>query len=124
MKIIISENRLVYLINDTLGYDLSQTIKMITDWEGAPSPSRYMFPSEERFNALLNNWGPMYWFITPNDGKWLAQQREGGEWFIYQQYYNDQYGVRIDEGQLLSFMGVGMFGIPLTTIIDNFVVEE
>jgi len=124
MRIIITENRLTNLINSTLGYDLSDRIVMITNWEEAPIDCRYMFPSEERFNALLNNWGPMFFIYPKGNGKWLAQQREGGEWFIYKEYYNDQYGVRIDEGQLLSFMGVSMFGIPLDVIIDNFVVEE
>ena len=123
MKIIITENRIKYLINDTLGYDLSQTIKMITDWEGAPSICRLMFPGKKNFNSLLNNWGPMYWVSTPDNGKWLVQQRENREWFIYKDYYNDHYGQRIDEYDLLSYMGINMFGIPLGTIIDNFVDE-
>ena len=124
MKITITEDRLLNLINKTLGYNLSDRIEMITSWEGAPVDCRYMFPSKERFNKLLNEWGPMYWFRTPENGIWLAQQRENREWHIYNGYYNDVYGASIDEYELLNYMGLSMFGISLNFIIDNFVEEE
>lgn len=124
MKFIITESKIENLINKTLGYKLSDRIEMITSWEGAPVDCRYMFPSKERFNKLLNEWGPMYWFRTPEAGVWLAQQRENRKWYIYNGYYNDVYGTSIDEYELLKYMGMSMFGISLNFIIDNFVEEE
>ena len=112
------------MINSTLGYDLSVMIEMITSFWESDIVIRRMFHNKDLFNDLLNHWGPMYWIRTPNNGKWLAQQRKGGEWFIYKDGYNDVYGQRIDEYELLTYMGIDMFGIPLATIIDNFVVEE
>jgi hypothetical protein len=124
MKIIISENKLVYLINDTLGYDLSRTIEMITNYWDTNILVRRMFRSKDRFNELLNHWGPMYWISTPENGKWLVQQREGGEWFISKSGRTPEYAERIDEYEMLSYMGINMFGIPLEMIINNFVKEE
>ena len=109
----------MYLINDTLGYDLSRTIEMITNYWDTNILVRRMFRSKDRFNELLNHWGPMYWISTPENGKWLVQQREGGEWFI-----SKSGRTRIDEYELLSYMGINMFGIPLEMIINNFVKEE
>jgi hypothetical protein len=124
MRIIISEIKLMNMVNNTLGYDLSDTIEMITNYWEANVLIRRMFESKGEFNTLLNHWGPMFWIKTPGNGKWLAQQREGREWFIYEGGYKPEYVERIDEHRLLSYMGIDMFGIPLSTIIDNFVKEE
>jgi len=129
MKIIITENRLTNLINQTLGYDLSDTIKMVTDWESDINIRRMFKKDKEYFDMLLYNWGPMYWINTPNDGKWLVQQVGDNHWSMIEA------GIDLNirrpdrplagvESQLLSYMGVSMFGIPLKTIIDNFVKEE
>jgi hypothetical protein len=116
------------MVNNTLGYDLSDKIDMITDYWDADVLMRRMFNNKETFIKHLNNWGPMFWISTPNNGKWLAQQGEGGEgheWFIFKGGYNPEVNAkRIDEHQLLSYMGLGMFGVPLDTIIDNFVKKE
>lgn len=114
------------MVNSTLGYDLSDKIKMITSFWDADVVTRRMFNNKQHFNKLLNNWGPMFLIKTPDKGKWLAQQREGREWFIYKEGHNmnSEYLYKIDDHQLLSYMGLGMFGVPLGTIIDNFVVEE
>jgi hypothetical protein len=124
MKYLITENRLVKLINNTLGHNLSDRIRMITNWEESPIDCRYMFPSRDTFNKLLNEWGPMYWIRTMDNGVFLAQKRENRQWHIYRSYYNDIYGHRINEFELLNFMGLSMFGISLDIIIDNFVKEE
>jgi len=122
MKIIISENRLVKMIDTLLGDKSSIYIHTIKNFWDANILIRTMFPSKEKFDELVNEWGPFHWVRTPNNGKWLAQQR-GDEWFIYRNGYNDQYGTRIDEGQLLSYMGISMLGIPLDVIIDNYSYE-
>ena len=124
MKIIITESKLVNMVNDTLGYNLSRTIDMITDYWEANVVIRHMFLDKKIFTKLLNHWGPMFWISTPENGKWLAQQREGREWFIYKGGHNISDRHRIDEHELLSYMGLSMFGISLSTIIDNFVEEE
>ena len=122
MKIIITENKLVKMINTLLGDDSLIYIHTIKDFWDANILIRQMFPSKEKFVELVNEWGPFYWVMTIENGKWLAQKR-GDEWFIYKHGYNDQYGQRIDEHQLLSYMGVDMLGISLDVIIDNFSYE-
>ena len=124
MKIIITENKLVKMIDTLLGDKSSIYIHTIKDFWGANILIRTMFPSKEKFDELVNEWGPFHWVQTKENGKWLAQKR-GDEWFIYKggSGYNDQYGQRIDEQQLLSYMGVDMLGISLDVIIDNFSYE-
>jgi len=122
MRIIITENKLVNMVNNTLGYDLSDTIDIITDYWDADILIRRMFENKTTFTKLLNHWGPMFSISTPKDGRWLAQQREGRKWFIFKGGWDRRWG--IDEHQLLSYMGLGMFGVPLDTIIDNFVKEK
>lgn len=122
MKIIISENRLVKMIDTLLGDKSSIYIHTIKDFWDSNILIRTMFPSKEKFDELVNEWGPFHWVRTKDNGKWLAQKR-GDEWFIYRNGYNDQYGMRIDEYQLLSYMGISMLGIPLDVIIDNYSYE-
>ena len=122
MRIIITENRLVKMIDKLLGDKDSIYIHTIKDFYNSNILMRIMFPSEAKFNELVDEWGPFHWVRTKENGKWLAQKRDG-EWFIYKNGYNDQYGMRIDEGQLLSYMGISMLGIPLDVIIDNYSYE-
>lgn len=124
MRIIITESKLVNMVNNTLGYDLSDKIDMITNYWDADVLIRRMFENKTTFTKLLNNWGPMFWISTPDNGRWLAQQRKGREWFIFKGGYSPENANIIDEYQLLSYMGLGMFGVPLDTIIDNFVKEK
>jgi len=124
MRIIITENKLVNMVNNTLGYDFSDKIDMITNYWDADVLIRRMFENKTTFTKLLNNWGPMFWISTPDNGRWLAQQRKGREWFIFKGGYSPENANIIDEYQLLSYMGLGMFGVPLDTIIDNFVKEK
>jgi len=112
------------MVNNTLGYDLSDKIDMITNYWDADVLIRRMFENKTTFTKLLNNWGPMFWISTPDNGRWLAQQRKGREWFIFKGGYSPENANIIDEYQLLSYMGLGMFGVPLDTIIDNFVKEK
>ena len=124
MKIIISENKLVKMIDSVLGDDSLIYIHTIKDYWDAENLIRYMFPSKARFDELVDEFGPFHWIRTKDNGKWLAQKRDG-EWFIYRggSGYNDQYGQRIDERELLTYMGVDSLGIPLDVIIDNYSYE-
>jgi hypothetical protein len=124
MKIIISENKLVKMIDSVLGDDSLIYIHTIKNFWDADILIRYMFPSKGRFDELVDKWGPFHWIRTKDNGKWLAQKRDG-EWFIYRggSGYNDQYGQRIDERELLTYMGVDSLGIPLDVIIDNYSYE-
>jgi len=121
MRIIISENKLVSMVKSILDYNLSRCIEMITDYWDASVLFRYYFRDREKFYDLLNQWGPMYFIKTPTNGYWSAQQREGGKWYIHLNGNED--GLRIDEQELLSYMGIGVLGIPLGVIIDNFHIE-
>jgi hypothetical protein len=122
MKIIISENKLVKMIDSVLGDDSLIYIHTIKNFWDADNLIRYMFPSKGRFDELVDKWGPFHWVRTKDNGKWLAQKRNG-EWFIYRNGYNDLYGMRIDERELLTYMGVDSLGIPLDVIIDNYSYE-
>ena len=124
MNIIITENKLVKMIDTLLGDKSSIYIHTIKDYWDADILIRTMFPSKEKFDELVDKWGPFHWVQTKGNGKWLAQKR-GDEWFIYGSGsgYNDQYGQRIDEYDLLSYMGISMLGIPLDVIIDNYSYE-
>jgi hypothetical protein len=122
MRIIISENKLIKMIDSVLGDDSLIYIHTIKDFYNSDILIRIMFPSKERFDELVDKFGPFHWVRTKENGKWLAQKRDG-EWFIYRNGYNDQYGMRIDERELLSYMGVDMLGISLDVIIDNYSYE-
>jgi hypothetical protein len=124
MKIIISENKLVKMIDSVLGDDSLIYIHTIKNFWDADNLIRYMFPSKGRFDELVDKWGPFHWVRTKDNEKWLAQKRNG-EWFIYKggSGYNDLYGKRIDERELLTYMGVDSLGIPLDVIIDNYSYE-
>jgi hypothetical protein len=122
MRIIISENKLVKMIDSVLGDDSLIYIHTIKDYWDAENLIRHMFPSKGRFDVLVDDFGPFHWVRTKDNGKWLAQKRNG-EWFIYKNGYNDLYGMRIDERELLSYMGVDALGIPLDVIIDNYSYE-
>ncbi len=110
------------MIDSVLGDDSLIYIHTIKDFYNSDILMRIMFPSKERFDELVDKFGPFHWVRTKENGKWLAQKRDG-EWFIYRNGYNDHYGTRIDEHQLLSYMGVDMLGISLDVIIDNFSYE-
>ncbi len=110
------------MIDSVLGDDSLIYIHTIKDFYNSDILMRIMFPSKERFDELVDKFGPFHWVRTKENGKWLAQKRDG-EWFIYRNGYNDQYGMRIDERELLSYMGVDMLGIPLDVIIDNYSYE-
>ena len=122
MKIIISENKLVKMIDSVLGDDSLIYIHTIKNFYDANILIRIMFPNKEIFDELVDKWGPFHWVKTKENRNWLAQKRDG-EWFIYSGHYNDHYGTRIDEYQLLSYMGVDALGIPLDVIIDNYSYE-
>ena len=110
------------MIDKLLGDKDSIYIHTIKDFYNSNILMRIMFPSEAKFDELVDEWGPFHWVQTKENGKWLAQKRDG-EWFIYRNGYNDHYGQRIDEGQLLSYMGISFLGIPLDEIIDNYSYE-
>ena len=110
------------MIDKLLGDKASIYIHTIKNFYDADILIRIMFPSKERFDELVDKWGPFHWVRTKENRNWLAQKRNG-EWFIYRGHYNDRYGTRIDETQLLSYMGISMLGIPLDVIIDNYSYE-
>jgi len=122
MKIIISENKLIKMIDSVLGDDSLIYIHTIKDFYDANILIRTMFPSKAKFDELVDEWGPFHWVRTKENGKWLAQKR-GDEWFISKGGHTPGYVERIDEFDLLSYMGIEMLGIPLDVIIDNYSYE-
>jgi len=122
MKVIISENRLVKMIDTLLGDKSSIYIHTIKDFRDADILIRRMFRSKERFDELVDEYGPFHWIRTKDNGKWLTQKRDG-EWFIYRGGRTPEYAERIDEWELLTYMDLDALGIPLDVIIDNYSYE-
>jgi len=122
MKIIISENRLVKMIDSVLGDDSLIYIHTIKNYWDTDILIRRMFRSKERFDELVKEWGPFHLVRTKEYGKWLVQKRDG-EWFISRGGRMPDYAEHIDERELLTYMGVDSLGIPLDVIIDNYSYE-
>lgn len=123
MRIIITESKLKNLINNILGYDLSDRIKMITNWMELPYAGRIFFGNNrEAFRFYLNHYGPFYEFSVgsnKNSNKYYVQYqgKENNGWVIIGQ------GGELDEYDFLSVLGVESLGIKLNKIIDEFVIE-
>lgn len=122
MKVLIQESKLKSFIDSQLDYDLSDRIEVVDSWEGAPMKVRYMFGFKDRFNNLLNNYGPMYFFHSSNENEnYLVQHRKNdeGEWYWdIKDYWNNP----IEESTLMSSLGLYL-GLSLNQLIDYYVED-
>ena len=124
MRIIITESKLKNLINNILGYDLSDRIEMITNWMELSYAGRTVFRDDrETFRFYLNHFGPFFEFSVGSNkhsNKYYVQYRgkENG-WFISEQGSNRM----LDEYDFLSVLGISSLGVKLNKIIDEFVIE-
>lgn len=123
MKVLIQESKLKSFIDNQLDYDLSDRIETVDSWEGAPRKVRYMFGSKDRFNYLLNNYGPMYFLNSPNreSENYLVQHRKNdeGEWYWdIKDYWNNP----IDDDTVMASLGLN-FGIPIGKLIKYYVED-
>jgi hypothetical protein len=122
MKVLIQESKLKSFIYNQLDYDLSDRIETVDSWEGAPMKVRYMFVSKQRFNHLLNNYGPMYFFSSPEENEnYIVQHRKNdeGEWYWdIKDYWNNP----IDEYVVMRSLGLN-FGIPIEKLIKYYVED-
>lgn len=118
MKILIKEGIVKKMVNRVLGYDLSDRIKIITDWEETNDWIKMIFNQNYKgFNLYLNQFGPMYLFeidgyniiIQFRDGRWRGVGGKGGD------YYS------ISEDEILDKIGIGFMGIKLEQIMDEFI---
>jgi hypothetical protein len=122
MKVLIQESKLKSFIDNQLDYDLSDRIETIDSWLGAPQMVRYMFGSKDRFNNLLNNYGPMYFFHSPKDSEnYLIHHRRNdeGEWYWD---IKDIYNNPIDDDTVMASLGLN-FGIPVGKLIKYYVED-
>lgn len=119
MKILIKEGIVKKMVNRVLGYDLSDKIEMITNWEELPNSFKNSAYTKGGFNWHLNNYGPMFCFNI-NDVKFLAQNCQG-EWNIYCD--DDDYPLNTSEDELLELIGIGFIGVTLQQVIDEFIEE-
>ena len=121
MKILIKEGIVKKMVNRVLGYDLSDKIEMVTNWEELDYSLRdNVFTNNKGgFNWYLNNYGPMFCFNIA-DVKFLVQNRQG-EWTIYSD--DDDYSLNTSEDELLELIGIGFMGIKLQQVIDEFIEE-
>jgi hypothetical protein len=122
MKVLIQESKLKSFIDNQLGYDLSDRIDVIDSWVGAPEKVRYMFGSKDRFNWLLNNFGPMYFFNSPEEREnYLVQYRRNdeGEWnWVINDYWNNP----IDDYDFMNTLGLNL-GISVGQLIKYYVED-
>jgi hypothetical protein len=120
MKIIITENRLKGLINNILGYNLSDNIEIITNWiELGPKGQNLFTDGRDEFRWLLNNYGPMYLVNVNGDNYYLHPQgKEYGTLVL-----SEKQNRKIDEDDFLKILGLDMLGISLNKLIDEFVEE-
>jgi hypothetical protein len=123
MKVLIQESKLKSFIDNQLDYNLSDRIEVVDSWEGAPPKVRYMFGGKNQFNYLLNNYGPMFFFISPNfeSENYLVQHRKNdeGEWYWdIKDYWNKP----IDEATVMDSLGLN-FGIPVGKLIKHYVED-
>ena len=120
MKIIITENRLKTLINNLIGYDLSDSIEMITSWYELDSGGQRLFTDgKQEFNWLLNHYGPMFLFNVNGDNYYVQPQgKEYGTLVL-----SDKKNRKIDEDDFLKILGLNILGISLNDLINEFVIE-
>ena len=120
MKILIKEGVVKKMVNRVLGYDLSDHIEMVTNWEELDNSLKTnVFTNKGGFNWHLNNYGPMYCFSI-DDVKFLVQNRQG-EWTIYSD--DDDYSLNTSEDEFLDVIGIGFMGVTLQQVIDEFIEE-
>ena len=120
MKIIITESKFKSMVTKMVGYDLSDRIEMITNWEELDSSEKYAVFSDRKdvFVHYLNHYGPMYRFFTNKDN-YLVQNQKGRLWFIA----DTSNGYEIDYYDFLQMLNLDMLGVSLRKIIDEFVEE-
>ena len=125
MKIIITESKLKNLINNILGYDLSERIEMIWNWAELTNGGHYAFKRDrEKFNRDLNHYGPFF-VISVGPGRYhdryyvQYQGKENG-WLIRGE---STISPKLDEYEFLTILGIEHLGVKLNKIIDEFVIK-
>lgn len=125
MRIIITESKLKNLINNILGYDLSDRIEMITSWSELNNGGHFAFRRDrEKFNRDLNHYGPFFIFsIGPGKYRnryYVQYQGKENGWLIRGE---STLNPTLDEYDFLSLLGISSLGVKLNKIIDEFVIE-
>lgn len=120
MKLIITENKFKNMVTKLTGYDFSNHIEMITNWEELDSSEKYVVFNDNRelLRKYLNNYGPMFRFFTKK-GDYLVQNQKGQLWFIV----NTSDGYEMDYYDFLKLLNLDSLGIGLRKIIDEFIEE-
>jgi hypothetical protein len=120
MIVIITESRLKGLVNNLLGYNLSDKIELITSWYELDSGGRRLFSDgKEEFNWLLNYYGPMFLFNVNGDDYYVQPQgKEYGALVL-----SVRQNRKISEDKFLKILGIDSLGIGMNEIINNFVEE-
>jgi hypothetical protein len=108
------------LINNLIGYDLSDSIEMITSWYELDSGGQRLFTDgKQEFNWLLNHYGPMFLFNVNGDNYYVQPQgKEYGTLVL-----SDKKNRKIDEDDFLKILGLNILGISLNDLINEFVIE-
>jgi len=119
MKILIKEGIVKKMVNRVLGYDLSNDIKIVTNWIELGSRGQRLFSDgRDDFRWYINTFGPMYLFDV-NGEIYLVQYLNGDEpeWSIV----STKTFRPLTEDELLNDLGIGFMGVKLQQIIDEFV---
>ncbi len=118
MKILIKEGIVKKMVNRVLGYDLSDRIRIVTDWEETNDWIKMIFNQNYKgFNAFVDSYGPIYLFeidgynyiLQYRNEEWKIIGGKGGE-------YND-----MTEEDFLNKIGLGFMGVKVKQIMDEFI---
>jgi hypothetical protein len=131
MKIILKESQYVHLLenlnknkkflNDIMGVDFTDKIKMITSTYDVPMEFDEVI-GPEYIRRVLNYFGPMY-LIDIDGKKYLYQHRtdkEDGDF----EWFHDEHGFNYVDGEILEKLGIDEIGLRFSNIIDMYFNEE
>ena len=118
MKILIKEGIVKKMVNRVLGYDLSDRIRIITDWEETNDWIKMIFNQNYKgFNLFVDTYGPIYLFEI--EGYNFILQYRDGRWFIIGGN-GGTYNSRSEE-YFLDKIGLGFMGVKVKQIMDEFI---
>ena len=121
MKILIKEGIVKKMVNRVLGYDLSDHIKLVTNWIELGSRGQRLFSDgREEFRWLVDTFGTMILFDV-NGEIYLVQHQDGQdpEWLIG----STKKFRTLSEDEFLDAIGIGFMGVTLQQVMDEFIEE-
>ena len=117
MKYLITESQLDNFLKKKLGFDINDTISMITSVHQIPK----LFLENNKtdvFKWYLNQYGPMYLVKTPEDMFLCQKNWRDGDGNINWTISNSQ-DITIGERQLMKLLGIDVLGLSLDDLVNE-----